>query len=106
MATNKTEAAELRRIGAKVHKNSGRGQKKGDGSTDDLVVDVKEYGKSFSISIDAWAKICTDALKVDKSKSPALCLVIGEGTKRIRLGVVEWSILEDLIERANSGDND
>ena len=105
MATNKTEAAELRRMGAKIHKNSGRGQVKGDGSTDEFVIDVKEANKTFTLSQDVWAKICTDAMKVNKAKSPMLQLVIGEGTSKVRLSVVEWSIQEDLIERAKSNDN-
>lgn len=103
-ATNKTEAAELRRMGAKVHKNSGRGMVKGDGSTDEFVIDVKEANKTFTLSQDVWAKICTDAMKVDKTKSPMLQLVIGEGNQKIRLSVLEWSIVEDLIERANNDD--
>ena len=102
MATNKSEANELRRMGAKVHKNSGRGMIKGDGSTDEFVIDVKEANKTFTLSQDVWAKICTDAMKVDKNKSPMLQLVIGEGTRKVRLSVVEWSIQEELIERANN----
>ena len=105
MATNKTEASELKRMGAKVHKNSGRGQVKGDGSLEEFVVDVKEYNKSFTISVDNWAKICTDTMKVDKSKSPMLQLVLTDGARKIRLSVVEWSIQEDLIERAKNNDN-
>lgn len=100
MATNKSEANELRRMGAKIHKNSGRGMIKGDGSTDEFVIDVKEANKTFTLSQDVWAKICTDAMKVDRNKSPLLQLVIGEQSK-VRLCVVEWSILEELIERAN-----
>lgn len=102
MATNKSEANELRRMGAKVHKNSGRGMIKGDGSTDEFIIDVKEANKTFTLSQDVWAKICTDAMKVDRSKSPMLQLVIGEGSNKVRLSVVEWSIQEDLIERANN----
>jgi hypothetical protein len=105
VATNKTEASELRRMGAKVHKNSGRGMIKGDGSLDEFVVDVKEYNKSFTISVDAWAKICTDTMKVDRSKSPMLQLVLRDGDRTIRLCVVEWSIEEDLLERAKNNDN-
>jgi hypothetical protein len=104
--TNKTEASELKRMGAKVHKNSGRGMIKGDGSLEEFVVDVKEYSKSYSVSIDNWAKICTDAMKVDKNKSPMLQLVLRDGNKVIRLSVIEWSILEDLVERANIVNND
>jgi hypothetical protein len=105
VATNKTEASELKRMGAKVHKNSGRGMIKGDGSLDEFVVDVKEYNKSYSISVDNWAKICTDTMRVDKSKSPMLQLVLTDGGRTIRLSVVEWSILEELLERAKNNDN-
>lgn len=103
-ATNKTEAAELRRMGAKVHKNSGRNMIKADGNNSDFVIDVKEAGKSFTINQDVWAKICTDALKVDRNKYPMLQLVIGEGANKIRLSVLEWAALEEIIERA-SDDN-
>ena len=100
MATNKTEASELKKMGAKVHKNSGRGIIKGDGSLDEFVVDVKEYNKSYSISVDNWAKICTDTMKVDKSKSPMLQLVLTNEGRTVRLSVVEWSMMEELLERA------
>jgi hypothetical protein len=96
-----SEAAELKRIGAKAHKNSGRGQYyKGDGNTDEFIVDVKEAGKSFTLNQDVWAKIVTDTLRTDKTKYPALLLAIGE-TQKIRLAVIEWAALEDLMERAN-----
>ena len=71
----------------------------------DPIIDVKEYNKSYSISVDSWAKICTDTMKVDKSKSPMLQLILTDGNKKIRLSVLEWSILEELIEKAESGDN-
>jgi hypothetical protein len=100
VATNKTEASELKKMGAKVHKNSGRGIIKGDGSLDEFVVDVKEYNKSYSISVDNWAKICTDTMKVDKSKSPMLQLVLTNEGRTVRLSVVEWSMMEELLERA------
>ena len=96
-----SEAAELKRIGAKAHKNSGRGQYyKGDGNTDEFIVDVKEAGQSFTLNQDVWAKIVTDTLRTDKTKYPALLLAIGE-TQKIRLAVIEWAALEDLMERAN-----
>lgn len=96
-----SERGELKKINAKAHKNSGRGQyQKADGSTDEFVVDVKEAVKSFTINQDVWAKIVTDTLKTSKNKYPALLLAIGE-TQKIRLAVIEWSALEDLVERAN-----
>lgn len=106
MADIYSERAELKRMGAKAHRNSGRGPyQKGDGSLEEFIVDVKEYNKSFSISVDSWAKICTDAMKVDKKKSPMLQLVLRDEGRTIRLSVVEWSIQEDLIERASGNDN-
>lgn len=101
MVSNKTEASELRRMGAKIHKNSGRNMVKADGNSAEFVIDVKEAGRSFTINQGTWAKICTDAMKVDRNKSPLLQLVIGEGSQKIRLSVIEWSVLEELIERAS-----
>ena len=92
-----SERSELKRIGAKPHKNSGRGMKKGDGSLDRYVVDVKEYSKSFSVSRDVWAKIVTDTLRVDPSKSPVIMLVLGD-TKKTRLAIIEWNEFEELRE--------
>jgi len=90
-----SERGELKRIGAKQHKNSGRNTKKADGSLEDYVVDVKEYSKSFSVTQDVWAKIVTDTLKVDKNKSPVIMLVLGE-QKKVRLAIIEWNEFEEL----------
>jgi len=92
-----SERSELKRIGAKPHKNSGRGMTKADGSLDRYVVDVKEYSKSFSVNQDVWAKIVTDTLKVDPEKSPVIMLVLGE-TKKVRLAIIEWNEFELLRE--------
>lgn len=96
-----SERGEAKRIGANLHKNSGRGMKKADMSWNDYVVDSKEYSKSFSISQDVWAKIVTDTLKVDKNKSPALLIVLGEKHKT-RLAIIEWSEFERLVENDNN----
>lgn len=97
-----SERAELKRANLKAHKNSGRGAVKADGSDDEFVVDVKEYSKSFSVTQDNWAKIVTDTMKVDRSKNPALMLVIGEGNKKIRLAVIEWNVFEELRNNGNN----
>lgn len=98
-----SERAELKKAGLKAHKNSGRGAVKADGSDDEFVVDVKEYSKSFSISQDVWAKIVTDTMRVNRAKNPALMLVIGEGSRKIRLAVIEWNVFEEL--RSNGNDS-
>jgi hypothetical protein len=92
-----SERGELKRIGARPQKNSGRGIQKGDGTLPGYLVDVKEYAKSFSITQDVWAKIVTDTLRVDKEKSPVIMLVLGE-TKKVRLAIIEWNEFEELRE--------
>ena len=100
MDYNKREAAEAKRIGAKIHKNSGRGMVKGDMSNDDFVIDAKFAKKTFTISRDVWGKIRTDAPKQDSSKSPRLLLIVGEPP--IRLAVVEYDVLADLMKKAGN----
>jgi len=94
-----SERSELKRIGAKAHKNSGRGQyQKADGNIDRFVVDVKEYSKSLSLSEDMWAKIVTDCLRTDNTKNPLLMAVLGVGGRKTRLAVIEWEVLEEILE--------
>jgi len=91
-----TEKSESKRIGAKQHKNSGRNTQKGDASWKNFVVDFKEVGKSFTLNKEVWAKATTDAIK--NGKDPAIVVVIGEGNSKVRLAIIEMSILEDLVE--------
>lgn len=90
-----SERSESKRIGAKQHKNSGRNTKKGDASWYNFVVDFKEVGKSFTLNKDVWAKATTDALK--SNSDPAIVVVLGE-TQKVRLAVIELSLLEQLLE--------
>ena len=93
-----SERGELKRMGARPQKNSGRGQyQKGDGVLGSFIVDVKEYGKSYSISQDNWAKICSDALTNQHDKNPVIQLVLGNGSV-VRLAVIEWSVFEQMRE--------
>jgi len=93
-----SERGEIKRDGAKAQKNSGRGKyQKGDASWKDFVVDYKEYEKSISISTDIWAKICTDTFKVSRDKMPVLKLILGGEGPKTRLAVIEWTLLEQLI---------
>ena len=101
-----SERSEVKRDGAKAQKNSGRGDyQKGDAKWKKFVVDYKEYAKSISINKTMWAKICTDTFKVNRNMHPALKIIIGN-TSKVRLGIIEWEILEELIEcyeRENNG---
>jgi outer membrane phospholipase A len=96
-----SEKSESKRIGAKQHKNSGRGIKKGDATWENFTVDFKESKKSFTLNHDVWAKATTDAIK--NNNDPALVLVLGEGNKKIRLAILEFSILEELINTDSRG---
>lgn len=94
-----SEKGEAKRDGAKQHKNSGRGNyQKGDASWRNFVVDYKEYEKSISISQSIWAKICTDTFKVSRDKYPVLKIILGGTSSKTRLAVIEWSLLEQLVE--------
>lgn len=92
-----SERSEIKRDGAKAQKNSGRGQyQKGDAKWYSFVVDYKEANASFNLNKDVWAKICTDTFKVNRNMHPCLKIIIGEESK-VRLGIVEWAMLEELI---------
>jgi len=91
-----SERGESKRIGAKQHKNSGRGIKKGDASWHNFVIDFKEYPKGFTINKDNWAKAVTDALK--SNADPAIVVVLGEGNQKTRLAILELELLEQLLE--------
>jgi hypothetical protein len=91
-----TEKSESKRLGAKQHKNSGRNTQKGDASWESFVIDFKEVGKSFTLNKDVWAKATTDAIK--NGKDPAIVVVLGEGSPKTRLAIIELGILEQLIE--------
>jgi hypothetical protein len=94
-----SEKNEGKRIGAKLHKNSGRNTKKGDATWRNFVVDFKEVGKSFTLNKDVWAKAVTDALR--SNADPAIVIVIGE-TQKTRLAVIELSLLEQILEERDA----
>lgn len=93
-----SEQSEIKRMGAKSHKNSGRGQyQKGDATWHNFIVDIKEASKSFNINQDVWAKVTTDTLRTDRTKNPALKVILGDKQK-VRLAVIEWEVLEQILE--------
>lgn len=92
-----SEKNESKRIGAKQHKNSGRGIKKGDASWNNFTIDFKENKKSFTLNQDIWAKATTDAIR--NNNDPAIVVVLGEGNKKTRLVILEFDLLESLVDR-------
>jgi len=94
-----SERGEAKRDGAKLQKNSGRGKyQKGDATWRSFLVDYKEYEKSISITKEIWAKVCTDTFKVSREKFPVLKLILGKDNNKTRLAVIEWALLEELVE--------
>jgi hypothetical protein len=91
-----SERSEIRRLGARGIKNSGRGPTKGDASWEGFTVDFKEYPKGFTVNQDNWAKAVTDAMK--NKNDPAIVVVLGEKNIKTRLAIIELSLLEQLIE--------
>lgn len=97
-----SEQEEAKRDGARLQRNSGRGKyAKGDAIWRGYVVDYKEYSKSFSVSKDVWAKVCTDTFKVSISYNPCIKVILGD-TDRVRLAVIEWDRLVELEEIAEA----
>jgi hypothetical protein len=93
-----SERSEIKRDSAKAQKNSGRGDyQKGDAQWKQFLVDYKEAESSFTLNRAIWAKICTDTFKVNRDMHPALKIIIGSDYKT-RLGIIEWSVLEELIQ--------
>lgn len=99
MADSKSELREIKRFGGTPQPNSGRGKhKKGDATLGPFVVDVKEYSKSYSLSMGNWAKISTDA-QTSGLYAPALNIVLGdEGSPRARLWVVDEIMFMQMYE--------
>lgn len=98
MVIDLSERSEVKRDGAKAQKNSGRGDyQKGDAQWKQFVVDYKEASSSFTLNKQVWSKICTDTFKVNRDMHPALKIIIGNESK-VRLGIIEWTVLEELVE--------
>lgn len=99
MADKKSELYEIKRDGGRPQKNSGRGtHDKADGILEPFCYDVKEYEKSYSLSVSNWAKICTDAFRSGR-RVPALKVVLGEaGGPRTRLWVMGDSMFHEMLE--------
>ncbi len=99
MPDAKSEAYELRKLGATPQKNSGRGtHAKGDGILGPFCVDVKEYAKSFGVSRTVWAKLSDDALKSGHLR-PMLDIVLGGALEeKMRIVAIEQSMFLEMYE--------
>jgi len=99
-----SERGEAKMDGASLQKNSGRGDyEKGDAKWRGFLVDYKEYPKGIRITPEMWAKVCTDAMRTDRSTSPVLKVIMEAGGKKIRLAIIEWEVLEELTDVRDNG---
>lgn len=95
-----SERSEVKRDGAKAQKNSGRGNvQKGDAVWKGFLVDYKEAKKSFTLNKDVWAKVCMDSFRT-RDTSPVIKVILGEDNQKVRLAIIEWNMLEVLINEA------
>lgn len=95
-----TEKSVASRLGAKLQKNSGRGQyAKGDARWSNFLVDFKEASKSFTLNLKVWGKACEDVTRVNPDLFPAINVILGEeGQKRTRLWIIDEGVLTELVE--------
>jgi hypothetical protein len=90
-----SELAEIKRMGARAQKNSGRGtHDKGDAVLEPFLIDIKEYDESFSVSRTNWAKLTLDAFKAGR-RIPAFFLALGSKTDKNKLRL--WVISDDMF---------
>lgn len=93
-----SERGEAKRDGSRLQKNSGRGKfQKGDAILGPFVIDYKEYSKSYSVSVDNWAKLCTDAQK-SGGYEPAFKLVLSDGNVTSRVWVISDGMFMQMLE--------
>jgi len=99
LADKKSELREIKRDGGRAQSNSGRGtHDKADGILEPFCYDVKEYAKSYSISLTNWSKICTDAFRSGR-RVPALKIVLGVADgPRTRVWVIDDSMFKEMHE--------
>lgn len=96
-----SEASEAKLDGARLQPNSGRGKlKKGDATLGPFLLDYKEYANSFSVSIDNWAKLSSDAILKGRLQ-PAFKLVLGTGAKKTRLWVISDAMFHEMLAAWN-----
>ena|ERR1700750_1065027 len=95
-----TEASEIKRMGARAQKNSGRGSHdKGDAVLEPFLVDIKEYSESFGVSRTNWAKLNSDAYLAGR-RIPAFFLALGteDTNDKLRLWVIHDDMFQEMRE--------
>ena len=103
--TMRNESREAKKDGAKLVKNSGRGESKGDARLDSpngvysWLIDYKHYENTFSVSRPNWDKLSKDAWN-DNHRSPLIKVVYDNG---MELAILNWS---DFIQLQTDAEYD
>lgn len=96
---NRKEELRARMDGARLVKNSGRGMNKGDAVYHNILIDYKFTEKdSYSLNINKFQKHLQDAFS--HRLQPAI-VVIYENHKNRAIAMVEWPLLQELIDENN-----
>lgn len=85
-----SEKKVAKHIDAKKVKNSGRGIKKGDMLKGNVVIDLKEAKKSFTLNTGIWRKVCDDAATYGWDHIPALLVSFEDGPLLITMAYDDW----------------
>ncbi len=85
-----------KKINAKLVANSGRGFKKGDCSTEELLIDFKETeARSYSIKLSGFRKHQKDAWREGKEAAIVVCFEQDNGRL---LAIIDWHYLQELMD--------
>ena len=83
--------------GAKLVKNSGRGDKKGDATLTygdwNFLIDYKHYAKNFGLKKDAWLKHAKDSWN-NNHYSPLIKVVFEDNTS---VAILDWEDFQELL---------
>lgn len=97
-----SEAAEAKRDGARLQRNSGRGMlEKGDAQLGPFIVDYKEYDESFSVSRSVWGKCKMDAWRMKGEAALKLVLGSKSSSDKVRLWVIDDTMFHEMLEAWN-----
>lgn len=102
----RNERREAKIDGARLVKNSGRGESKGDARLDSpqgffkFLIDYKHYEGTFTINRANWKKLAKDAWN-DDHRSPLIKVVYEDG---VELAILEWNEFVQMMEAAEYDD--
>lgn len=99
----RNEKREAKMDGAKLVKNSGRGEAKGDATLDlgtfSFLVDYKHYAKSFTLNPKSWGKMVKDAWN-SQQREPLIKVCFEDGHQ---VAIVDWNLFKELALRYGDG---